>query len=74
VSDQRIDSLARVVATGTSRRRLTGGLAGTAIAGLLTILGAEQAGAGAGCFKRGRRCRRNRQCCKPNRCVHGYCR
>ena len=73
MDDQQFDRIARQAAAPGPRRLVLRGLAGAAVAAALGGLGAREAAAGVGCFKVGRRCRYNSQCCTGN-CRIGECR
>ena len=61
MDNRHFDALARAVAGGASRRSILRGLLGGALAGVPALGGGREAAAG--CFKQGRRCRYDRQCC-----------
>jgi len=67
VDGQRFDDVARALATGSSRRRLLAGAAGSAIGALLALVGLAPAGA-KGCVDTGRRCHRTKPCCGGGFC------
>ena len=69
MNDHAFDRFARPLADLT-RRRVLRALVGTVLAG---ALGARGATAGAGCFRKGTRCRYDSQCCTLN-CRFGTCR
>ena len=74
MAPQHFDAIITTAATTPSPRRiflrlLAGALAATA-GGIVTARGTS---AGAGCFKRNRRCRYDSQCCTLN-CRYGTCR
>ena len=81
--DHRIDAIAKNLATGTSRRRMLGGLGGLAL-GSLGVLAAQEGGSAQSAdddvvYEAGRRCRRRclRRCRRNNgddcreRCCRG---
>ncbi len=74
MDDRHFDDWVRAVTTPSPRRGvlrfLAGALTAATLGGVLTARGAA---AGAGCFKRKKRCRRDSQCCTLN-CRYGVCR
>lgn len=79
MTERGFDDAARALAGAGSRRGLLRGLIGGALAAGLSVFGARRAaagtrpGPGAACFKKGRRCRYDMQCCTRNR-RSGECR
>ncbi len=67
MDDHRFDDFAKALATGSSRRRVLKGLAGSAAAGLLSLVGVAgtdaKPKAGRGCKRAGKKCRADAQCC-----------
>ena len=62
MSDEKLDELSKALATTTSRRQMLKVLAATAAGGVLTFVGAREAGA-ARCRRVGQPCRANFECC-----------
>ncbi len=69
---QRFDELTRSLATGASRRTTLKLLAGSALGGVLGLLGLEEAAAA--CRLAGQRCDAAHSCCKGGKCAaDGHC-
>lgn len=68
MDEQRIDRLARLLATGVGRRRIATGLAGVLLGGLMLPRPAL-----AGCKKAGKRCDKNNDCCDHATCKGDTC-
>jgi hypothetical protein len=68
-----IDGLTHSLLTSSSRSDVIRVLAGGVLALAAAALRSRSVASGANCFKRAKRCRRNRQCCTGH-CRNGWCR
>lgn len=79
MTERGFDDAARAMAGAGSRRGMLRGLLGGVLAAGLGAVGARRTaagtrpGPGASCFKKGRRCRYDQQCCTRT-CRSGECR